>query len=71
MPIPFEHLVAPSDWRMVREARRRGGKRAAERVIRALANRICKTARERDKLRQLLMSDEADHAWPPSFTQRK
>jgi hypothetical protein len=63
MPSPL--ILAPSDYKLVAAARKRGGPKAAERVTNAIARRAVASQGKRDELRKALMADDADHAWPP------
>jgi hypothetical protein len=62
--MPVDIHIAPSDWKLIREAKKRGPK-AYERVIDAIATRCAVSQGKRDRIREELMRDDLDRAWPP------
>ena len=67
MAYAYQQLCTPADIAMLRQARKRGGDRAVERVRRAIGARIDLTAKRREAERVELMGDDRDHGWPPPF----
>jgi hypothetical protein len=71
MPKDPEAYLARSDFAFVEAARRRGGEKAAQRMINAIVARASRTMVHDERKRKALMSDDVDHSWPPSFITRK
>jgi hypothetical protein len=57
MPTNVRDLIVPSDWALIRQAYRRGGVPARERVINAIAKRVLATEKEREALRKEMVAD--------------
>jgi hypothetical protein len=63
-PDPARYLGA-SDYAFVEAARRRGGERAAQKMIRAISTRVANQMVRDKKIRQAMMADDGiDHAFP-------
>jgi hypothetical protein len=70
--LPISVLISPSDYRLMREAKRRGNPQAIERLARILAARVVANHVEREALAAALIADDGiDNAWPPAHLTRK
>jgi len=58
--------LTPSDFRLVDQARARGGNIAAEKMILLIGRRI----NEHERQRIAMMGADVDASWPPSFLRR-
>ena len=63
-------LIVKSDFKLVAQARRRGGEKAAQKVIAAIARRAATTRAARNEQHEREMQDETDRAWPAGFLLR-
>lgn len=71
MPADVGLYLTPTDFKLLRQARRRGGEAAAARIAAAIANRVGPTMAAREAVRRALMADDQDHTWPPAFLSRE
>jgi hypothetical protein len=58
------------DAELIEQARKRGGEKAAERVAWAIRTREIASISKRHAKRRAMISDDVDHAWPPTFVSR-
>jgi hypothetical protein len=71
MPKDPEEYLAPSDFAFVEATRRRGGDRAAKKMIDAIVKRASRVMAHDERVRKAMLSDEKDWAWPPPYLTRK
>jgi hypothetical protein len=66
MPREVTDFITPRDRQLLAQARRRGGQKAVEKLAWALSGRIVGTMEEKERIREAMMADETDFAWPPA-----
>jgi hypothetical protein len=67
MPVDIDRFVTPSDLKLIEKARRRGGKAAADKLIRRIADRVGTTTFAHNEKVAGELRDEVDRAWPPKW----
>jgi hypothetical protein len=67
MPADIDSCLTPSDFKLIAKARRRGGKKAADKLIRRIADRAARTTAEKNQRIKRELADGTDRSWPPSF----
>lgn len=71
MPIhDVRELIVKSDFELVAKARRRGGEKAAAKVIAAIARRASATRVERNARHTAELEDDVDRCWPPPMLRK-
>jgi len=72
MPVDCFSLITPAEWKLIRQAKRRGNKKTIDKIIDVICRRSIELANEKDATVARLMSDDIDHGFPTAgFLQRK
>jgi hypothetical protein len=70
MPADIDRFVTPRDLELINKARRRGGKAAADKLIRRIADRVGTTTFNHNQKVARELEDDTDRSWPPRFLQK-
>jgi len=71
MAAPIGIRVAPKDWELIRKARKRGGQKAVDKIINALARQKVDGVKWREKVAAQMLADDVDHTWPPNWLSKR
>jgi hypothetical protein len=71
MVAPIGIHVSPKDWQLICKARKRGGQKAVDKIIEALARQKVDGVKAREKQTEKMLQDDGiDHVWPPPFLKK-